>query len=165
MSMLRSIGAGRQSRALRGWLLAAAVGFSMAVCAAPAEAARQITPPAWFSCGEYWNRTISIGPARVWASYRSEQVGWGIQLERWDGRRWYNYGARWEFFSTFNYFGQSATSWSTLATSRGGRYVNSKLNLPVGHSGYYRIITAIVGNQGGERWRGYIQGGAHCYMK
>ena len=90
---------------------------------APAEAARQITPPQWFSCGKY-AATVSIGPPRVWSSYnRPEHVVWMTQLQRWDanGARWYPYGPQYTTHSTFNYYGQSFTSWASQATSTGGR--------------------------------------------
>src|SRR3954470_7242566 len=98
---------------------------------APAQAARQITPPQWFACDKY-PATISIGPPRIWSSYnRPEQVVWGIQIQRWNGTSWYPYGKQYHVWSACNYYGQSVTSWASAASSTGGRYVNSSLNLPV----------------------------------
>jgi hypothetical protein len=125
------------------------------------RSARQITPPPNYFCGDYYSRTISIIPPRVWSSYnRPEQVAWVTQIERWNyvRREWYNYGAQFRTWSTFNWYGQSLTSW-------GHRFVNSKLNLPVSHPGYYRVGVSIGGTQGGVRWTGYIGGpNARCYM-
>ena len=131
---------------------------------APAQAARQITPPPNYFCGNYFARTISIIPPRIWSSYnRPEQVVWVMQIERWNNVRqeWYLYGNQFSTWSSFNWYGQSLTSWS------GRRFVNSKLNLPpVSHPGYYRVGAAIQGNQGGVKWGGYIAGNdAHCYMR
>jgi len=145
-------------------LIAAAACFSL-LPAPAAEAARSITPPQWFACGTYHARTISIGPPRIWSSYnRPEQVLWLTSIQRWNGSRWIPYGQPFIFWSSFNYYGQSMTSWSVMSTSRGGRYVNSRLNLSVGHAGYYRVGAAINGNQGGEKWTGFLRRGAHCYM-
>ena len=131
---------------------------------APAQAARQITPPQWFACDKY-PATISIGPPRIWSSYnRPEHVVWMTQLQRWDGSRWYAYGRPYTTHSTFNYYGQSITSWASEATSTGGRYVNSSLNLRVGHVGYYRVAVSIGGTDGGPYWTGYVSQGAHCYV-
>ena len=101
-------------------------------------------------------------PPRIWSSYnRPEQVAWIIGIERWSSVRkeWYSYGPSFTTWSSFNWYGQGLTSWS------GGRFVNSKLNLPVSHVGYYRVGAAVQGNQGGVKWGGYIGGErAHCYM-
>lgn len=162
--MLRSRSSGKQRRGLSvGGALVIAAAF-LALVAAPAQAARSITPPPNYFCGNYYTRTISIIPPRIWSSYnRPEQVGWGNQIERWNGARqeWYAYGDRFFTFSSFNWYGQSATSWS------GRRFVNSKLHLPpVSHAGYYRVASAIQGNQGGVKWGGLIGGdGASCYMR
>ena len=136
-----------------GVLIAAAY-FSLV--SAPAEAARQINGPAWFVCERY-PATISISPPRVWASNRTEQVLWAIQLQRWNGSRWYNY-YRFDTWSSFNYYGQGVTAWT------GGRFHNSTLNLRVSHRGHYRVATTINGNQGGVSWTGFVGRGAHCYI-
>jgi hypothetical protein len=153
------------------WTLRASVALIAAaacVCLLPApsaEAARSITPPQWFSCGTYHAGMISIGPPRVWASLnRPEQVVWATSIQRWNGSVWVTYGQPYIFWSSFNYYGLSLTSWSVWNTTTGGRYVNSRLNLPVRHTGYYRVAAAINGNQGGQKWTGWLRGGASCYM-
>jgi hypothetical protein len=154
----------------QGWTLRAnAALIAAAAClallpATSAEAARSITPPQWFACGTYHVGMISIGPPRIWASgNKPEQVVWATSIQRWNGSAWVNY-SQYTFWSTFNYYGQSLTSWSVLNTTTGGRYVNSRLNLPVRHTGYYRVAAAINSSQGGQKWTGWLRGGAHCYM-
>jgi len=122
----------------------------------PAEAAARIDGPAGFSCD---SRLVRVSPPRVWASYGTEQVLWKSVIERWDSynKRWYQY-AVYDSWSSFNYFGQSVTSWS------GGRYVNSRMNLPVYHPGYYRVGAIVAGNQGGVTYSNYVAGGGWCYM-
>ena len=141
-------------------LTAAAVMLTaVSLAAPPAEAARKINGPAWFVCDRY-PATISISPPRIWASYRTEQVLWANQLQRWNDttRQWYNY-SQFNTWSSFNYYGQGVTRWG------GGRFQNSTLNLRVAHRGYYRVAAAINGNQGGVTWSGYIGGrGAYCYI-
>ncbi len=113
MLRLRSSGKQRRGLSLGGALVIAAAFFSLG--AGPAEAARQITPPPDYFCGNYYTRTISVIPPRIWSSYnRPEQVGWALQLERWNSARqeWYPYGDRFLTFSSFNWFGQSMTTWS-----------------------------------------------------
>ena len=158
--MFRSRNSGKQSRGLSvgGALVVAAAFF--ALIAAPAQAARQITPPPNYFCGDYFPGRISIIPPRIWSSYhRPEQVAWIIGIERWNSvrREWYRYNT-FTVWSSFNWYGQGLTSW-------GYRFVNSKLNLPVNHVGWYRLGAAIQGNQGGVKWGGYIGGErARCYM-
>lgn len=136
----------------------------VALLPAPAEAARSITPPQWFTCGTYHPGQISIGPPRVWASAnKPEQVVWATSIQRWNGSAWVNYST-FVFWSTFDYYGHSITSWSVWNTTTGGRYVNSRLNLPVRHTGYYRVAAAINSSGGGQKWTGWLRGGAHCYM-
>ena len=156
-----------RSTPLRAGVALIAVAACVALLPTPsAEAARSITPPQWFACGTYHARTISIGPPRIWASYnRPEQVVWLSSIHRWNGSRWVNYGQPFVTWSSFNYYGQSLTSWSSQNTTNGGRYTNSRLNLSVGHAGYYRVGAAINGNQGGEKWTGFLRGGASCYMR
>jgi hypothetical protein len=157
-TMLRSPSFGRRSRGVSvgGALLVAAVFFSLV--SAPAQAARRIDGPSNFFCGTYFPATISINPPRIWSSYnRPEQVLWSNQLQRWNGARWLPYSKRFDTYSTFNYYGQSLTSW-------GRRFVNSKLHLPVANVGYYRVASVIVGNQGGVQWAAHINNGAYCYI-
>ena len=92
--------------------LAAVMLTAVSLAAPPAEAARQINGPAWFVCDRY-PATISISPPRIWASYRTEQVLWANQLQRWNGttRQWYNY-SRFTTWSSFNYYGQGVTAWA-----------------------------------------------------
>src|SRR5688572_689825 len=64
----------------------------LALPTSPASAARSISAPYGPYCGIYARR-VSVGPPRVWASYRTEQVSWISRLQRWDSynQRWYNY--------------------------------------------------------------------------
>ena len=140
---------------------------ALLLVASPAQAARQITPPQWFACGTYYRGTISVGPPRIWASYnRPEQIVWIIQVQRWDtsGQRWYSYGRPFATWSTFDYYGRSVTSWSSFNTTNGGRFVNSAFQLPVAHTGSYRLAVTINSNAGGATWTGFVRGGASCYM-
>ena len=163
--MLGSRSSGKEHRRLPlGGALVVAIALFVLV-SAPAQAARQITPPQWFACGTYYPATISIGPPRIWSSYnRPEHVVWMTQIQRWNGTRWYPYGKPYVTHSTFNYYGQSVTSWAAEATSTGGRYVNSSLNLRVDHVGYYRVAVSIGGVDGGPKWIGFVRDGANCYM-
>ena len=124
----------------------------------PALAARSITGPTGPYCGLYAAR-VSVGPPRVWASYRTEQVSWVSEMQRWDStnRRWYRY-ATYTNWSTFDYYGRSVTSWS------GGNYNNNYMNYAVSHRGYYRVVSDVRGNQGGVSWSGWVGGGAYCYV-
>ncbi len=134
-------------------LLAILATFSLAQ---PASALSSITPPGGFQCERYDNK-LSVSPPRVWASNRTEQVGWGVDVQRWNGSSWVLY-SRNLFYSSFNVFGQSMTSWT------GGWYANSTMNIPVSHRGYYRLSSAVMGNQGGATWQGLVDGGAYCYV-
>ena len=163
--MRTSVSSGDRRRGSAAVAMVVVAAALFALMSAPAQAARQITPPQWFACGTYYPGMISIGPPRIWSSYnRPEQVVWIIQIQRWDGTRWSSYGRPYSVWSTFNYYGQSVTSWASFNSSTGGRFVNSGLHLRVGHVGYYRLAVAINGNQGGATWTGFVQGGAHCYM-
>jgi hypothetical protein len=123
-----------------------------------AEAARQINGPAWFTCDRY-PATISISPPRIWANYGTEQVLWSNQIQRWNSstQRWYNY-YKFDTWSSYNYYGQGVTAWT------GGRFVNSTLNLRVTHRGHYRVIAVVGGTQSSTMWRGFVGGGAYCYI-
>jgi len=140
--------------------LVAAVLAALAVLtvslAEPASAASSITGPGGLQCERYDNK-LSVGAPRVWATSRTEQVGWGVEVQRWNGRAWVVY-ARHYFYSSFNIYGQSVTSWT------GGWYANSTMNIPVSHSGYYRMFSAVMGNQGGVTWQGLVDGGRYCYV-
>ena len=161
--MLGSASSGTERRLAVAGALLFAVGLFV-LMSAPAEAARQITPPQWFTCNTY-PATISIGPPRIWSSYnRPEHVVWAVLLQRWNGTRWYAY-KQYYTHSTFNYYGQSITSWASDATSTGGRYVNSSLNLRVDHVGYYRVGVSIGGVDSELKWTGFVSGGANCYVR
>ena len=125
-----------------------------------ASAARHIVGPQWLQCGTYAYRTLHIGPPRIWASERTEQVVWEIGIQRYNSstRRWYAYD-QFETWSSFNYYGQGVTPWA------GGYFHASRLNLPVSHPGYYRVNSVIGGTQGGVRWSGFVMGGDYCYMR
>jgi hypothetical protein len=124
----------------------------------PASAARAMNGPEGPYCGLYAAR-VSMAPPRVWASYRTEQVRWISEIQRWDSnnKRWYIY-ATYTSWSSFNYYGQSVTSWS------GGNYVNNRMNLPVSHRGYYRVHADVRGTQGGVYWNALVGGGSYCYV-
>lgn len=131
--------------------------------ATPAAAARSIAPPSGYTCG---GGIIAVAPPRVWASNRTEQVAWLNAVQRWDDRRqvWYTY-ATYVHYASFTTLGQSPTSWSMGNTNRGGRYINSRMNLTVSHQGYYRVAAAINGSQGGVTSTGFVAGpDAYCWM-
>jgi hypothetical protein len=96
----------------------------------------------------------------VWASRGTEAVVWVIGIERWNSStgRWYAY-ANFQRTAYFNIYGQNVSGWS------GYNFVNSTMNLPVSHVGYYRMASAIGGAQGGRQWAGYIDRGAYCYVR
>ena len=122
----------------------------------PAQAARAINGPAGFSCDQS-TATVAVAPPRVWATRGTEVVVWLSTLERWNPStgQWYAYG-NWSDQSTYNYYGQSLTSW-------GPKYYNNYMHYPVIHTGYYRVKSAVGGNQGGVQWIGYVPGG-YCYI-
>jgi len=126
--------------------------------AQPASAASSITPASGLTCERYDNY-LSISPPRIWASYRTEQVTWAVVIERWNSnlRKWVDTtSAPYYFYSSFNYFGQSVTSWTS------GWYQNNTLNIRVYKSGYYRAYSAVWGNQGGVSQQGWVDGGRNC---
>jgi hypothetical protein len=120
----------------------------------PASAARSAEHPTGYSCA---NRQIAIPPARVLSNPgRPEQLVWGLNVERWNDARWVAY-SNWYFMATFNYYGQNVTGWT------GGRFVNSRMRIPVSHAGYYRVGSAIAAP--GISSAVYIAGaGASCRM-
>lgn len=121
-------------------LASAGLGFA---APQPAAALSTIAPPANYYCDA---ALIRISPPRAWASANQpEPVAWVNVVQRWNGSAWVEYGPRYFNFGSFNVFGQNVTSWSVMATTRGGMYVNSRLNIPVQHQGYYRVY-AFVGN-------------------
>jgi hypothetical protein len=125
--------------------------------AAPASAARSYTQSGGFYCS---GNLVRISPPRVYADWgRTEQAFWAVQLERWNGTQWAAYTTSAQVGS-FNYYGVSVTSWSAHATSRGGWYYNNYLNVPVSHTGAYRVISALAAP--GVSSAIYVAGGAYC---
>ncbi|MER7070926.1 hypothetical protein [Terrabacter sp. NPDC000476] len=135
-------------------ILAALVGLLVAAPAQPASAASYITAPSNLVCERYDNR-LSVSPPRVWASYRTEQVLWVAVVQRWNGSQWVSYSTH-NFWASFNVYGQNVTGWST------GWYANNTMNIPVYHTGYYRVASSINGAQGGVTWTGFVSGGGYC---
>ena len=132
----------------------AAVIGSAGVAASPASATRSIQQPAGFVCSD---AKVGVSPPRVWADRgRPETVAWVIRLDRWNGARWVHYADH-RTYSTFNYYGQSVTSWS------GGRFVNSRYWAPVRHRGYYRVGSVVATPY--TQSAAYVAGGAHCYIR
>jgi hypothetical protein len=147
-------------RTVTAAIAAAAVGAAFASTAAPASAARGISQSTSFTCS---TARVGVSPPRVWSKPgRPVQAVWIIQLERWSGSRWYRYTQS-RHISTFDYYGQSLTSWSSYNTIDGGRYVNSRLWVPVRHRGFYRVASAV--GAGNLQSIGYVNGpGSHCYV-
>jgi len=135
-------------------ILAAIAALLVTVQAQPASAASSIAGPSNLVCERY-NDKLSVSAPRVWASYRTEQVLWIAQVERWNGYAWVNYSKH-NFYASFNIYGQNVTGWST------GWYANSTMNIPVYRAGYYRVASAVGGTQGGVTWGGYVSGGGYC---
>jgi opacity protein-like surface antigen len=132
----------------------------LAASAGQASAATYIEQPTTFSCG---NALVSIPPVRVWAT-RTEQVVWGITLERWNGSGWVRYSQS-SYWASFNSFGQNVTpqyAWILYGSNTGARYNNNRLNEPVRHQGYYRVISAVAAPGLGSTV--YIGGGSYCWM-
>jgi hypothetical protein len=130
----------RSSRRLRSAAVAVALLGGLAT-AAPAPAATQIQQPGGYSCG---NGLISVPPVRVTANRgRTESVVWGIKLERWNGANWAGY-SDFYFTARFNHFAFNVSGWSVYNTRNGGRFVNSRMNLPVAHRGSYRVGSVVV---------------------
>lgn len=144
-------------RLLAGLVAGLALLLASSVLASPAQAARQINAPAGFYCDSSTAR-IAVAPPRIWATYGTEQVLWMTRLERWNPStgRWYTYST-FSDVSTYNYYGQSMTSW-------GPKYTNNYMRYPVYHKGYYRVLVAVGGNQGGVTWSGYLAGGNYCQI-
>ena len=123
--------------------LAATLGMLalLASSASPASAASRIQQSTNYTCG---NALIAVNPPRVWTPHgQPERAIWLIQIDRWNGSSWYRY-SQFSYIATFNYYGQSPTSWSMHANTRGGRYINSRMQIPVGHRGYYRVASAVA---------------------
>lgn len=153
MSASDSIRANKHLRQRIASVLAAVAALGLVIPMETASAASSINPPSNLVCEKFDNK-LSVNAPRVWASYRTEQVLWIAVIERWDGYRW-NVYKRYDFYSSFNIYGQSVTSW-------GGWYHNNTMNIPVYHAGYYRMAGHVAGNQGGVTWTGYVGGGSYC---
>src|SRR4051812_30380554 len=134
----------------------------LAACAGQASAATYIEQPSSFSCG---NAMVSIPPVRVWANEgRTEQVVWGITLDRWNGSSWVTY-SRSSYWASFNKFGQNVSypyAWMLYGSNTGARYNNNRLNEPVRHQGYYRVGSVVAAQGLGSTV--YIGGGSYCWM-
>jgi hypothetical protein len=150
-------GSRRLHRLLATLLLGLAVAVGSTALAAPAQAARDIAGPSGFYCDSSTAR-IAVAPPRIWATYGTEQVLWVTGIERWNPstQRWYSYST-FQDWSSYDYFGRSVTSW-------GPKYTNNYMRYPVYHKGYYRVASAIGGNQGGVTWNGYVAGGNYCQI-
>jgi hypothetical protein len=119
---------------------AAATVTVLGALASPAAAATKIQHPSSYVCS---NATVAVAPARVWATPgRTEQVVWLIQLDRWNGRAWKRY-SQVAYVGSFNHFGMNVTGWSMYNTRTGGRFINSRMNVPVSHRGYYRVASGV----------------------
>jgi hypothetical protein len=133
--------------------------LAVLVVAGPVQSASAVTSinePSNLVCERYDNK-LSVSAPRVWASYRTEQVLWTAQVQRWDGFGWVFYST-YDFWASFNSYGQNVTGWT------GGWYANSTMNIPVFHAGFYRIASAVGGLQGGVTWVGYVSGGGFCQV-
>jgi hypothetical protein len=132
-----------------------------AVNASPASAARHLEQAANYTCD---NAQVAVSPPRVWASgNRPEMTFWLIQLERWNGRAWTRYSQA-SFNALFDYYGRSVNSWSVHNTRNGGRYINSRMRIPVSHRGYYRVASSVVAPRVGNAV--YVGGSRnYCYVR
>jgi hypothetical protein len=150
---------GLQRAAAATAALLLALGALLALSAAPASAARSIAQSGGFSCA---NGLVKVSPPRVYADWgRTEQAFWLVSVERWNGSAWTTQASSAQVGS-FNYYGQSVTSWSAHSTSRGGWYNNNVLNVPVAYQGYYRVASAV--SAPGVSSAIYVAGGAYCWM-
>jgi hypothetical protein len=140
----------------------AVLGALFAASAGQASAATYLEQPSTFSCG---NAIVYVPPVRVWANQRRpEAVAWTIALQRWNGSAWVNY-AQSTYWATFNSFGQNVTApqgWTLYGSPTGGRYINSRINEPVRHQGYYRVLSVVAAQ--GLSSTVYIGGGSYCWM-
>lgn len=137
----------------------AAVPAAAAVGSTEASALYNLQAPASLTCG---NRMLMVSPPRAWSSYSTpEQVLWANIVERYNPTtgQWYVYNI-FQHFSSFNNRGSSPTSWSMYNNTKGGMYINSRLNLPVSHAGYYRV-RSIFGNDSAQTDT-YVAGGNWC---
>ncbi|KNH15293.1 hypothetical protein ACU18_17650 [Arthrobacter sp. ZBG10] len=154
MSASNSIQPTRNLRRRFAAIMAVLATLLVAVPLQPAAAASSITGPSNLVCEKYDNK-LSVNAPRVWASSRTEQVIWTVQVQRWNGAQWYIYSTNY-FYASFNVYGQNVTGWTS------GWYNNSTLNVPVWHSGLYRMASDVRGVQGGVYWLAYVSGGGSC---
>ena len=136
--------------------VAAVVATSCAVllgaAGTPAYAARYIEQSSTFSCD---SRLVRVAPPRVYANYGLERAAWGITIQRWSGTYWYEYTTS-THLASFNYGGFNMSGWT------GNRYVNNRMNVPVFHPGYYRVVSGVVAP--GVQSEIYVLGGNWCQM-
>ena len=98
----------------------------------------------------------------MWASAnRPETVVWLITLERWNGRAWARYSQS-SFVARFDYYGKNTAGWSVSNTRTGGRFINSRMQVPVSHRGYYRVGSAVAAP--GISNAVYVGSGSYCYV-
>ena len=147
------------SRILRSAAALAVAGGLFAAGASPASAARHAEQSTSIACT---SSTVAVSPPRVWASgNRPETVVWLITLERWNGASWVRYSQS-SFTARFDYYGRNTAGWSVYNTRTGGRYVNSRMHVPVSHRGYYRVASAVA-ISGPARSSAVYVGGAGNY--
>ena len=149
-------------RTARRLVIAAAAALVVAagVAASPASAARALQQSANYTCG---NAQVGVSPPRVWSNHgRPEQVVWLITVDRWVNGAWYTYSQA-SFRATFDYYGRNVTGWTMFNTRTGGRFINSRMNMPVAYRGYYRVGSAVAAP--GRSSAVYVGGGNnHCFM-
>jgi hypothetical protein len=147
------------SRILRSAAALAVAGGLLATGASPASAARHMEQSASIMCT---NSTVAVAPPRVWASgNRPEAIVWLITLERWNGRSWARYSQS-SFVARFDYYGRNTAGWSVYNTRTGGRFINSRMHVPVSDRGYYRVGSAVA-ISGPARSSAVYVGGAGNY--
>jgi hypothetical protein len=114
-------------------------GADAASAASTAPAARDVAQPGYICT----NRTVTTGQVRVWASYGTQPVLWSVQVQRQnaDGQ-WYVYSNN-VFSASFDYYGRNQTGWARISGS-GGYISGPNVNLPVYHSGIYRVRSTVV---------------------
>lgn len=141
-----------------------AAGFLVAGPAPTASALARVQAPTGPTC-DVSRAQLVVAPPRGYASSGTEQVGWISQIQRYNSAtgKWYVYDT-FQNWASFQTTGLSMTSWSVANNVRGGSYVNNYMRYPVGHVGYYRILSLVQGTKGGFVWSGYISNGHYCYM-
>jgi len=146
------------ARARRAALAGLAAGCVVMVGAgAPsASASRYIEQSPGYSCD---SRQVRVSPPKVGAD-RTEAAVWSIYVQRSDGSQWYTYSVS-SYYAAFDFYGRNNSGWSVFNTNVGGRFINSRMNIPVYHSGYYRVYSAVAtNNQSAGAWISP----SYCYM-